>query len=129
MFFWVVSARMRAGLDGILLGGQAEGIPAHGMQDIEAAHALVAREDIGGGVALGMADVQAGAGRIGEHVEDVVFRLVGDIGRAEGLVFFPVALPARFDDLGVIGRHEREPLRIIAGFRLAFGKSRRARKR
>ena len=45
------------------------------MQDVEAAHAFVAGDDVRGGVAFGMADVQAGAARIGEHVEDVVFRL------------------------------------------------------
>ena len=39
---------------------------------------LVAGEDVGGGVALGMADVQAGAAGIGEHVEDVELRLVGE---------------------------------------------------
>ena len=93
-------ARMRAGLDGVLLGGQAEGVPAHRVQHVEAAHALVAGQDVGGGVAFGMADVQAGAAGIGEHVEDVELRLVGDVGRAEGLVLSPELLPARLDDLG-----------------------------
>ena len=80
-----------AGLDGVLLGGQAEGVPAHGVEDVEAAHALVAGEDVGGGVALRMADVQARAAGVGEHVEDVVFRARGveaglaGIWRAKGV--------------------------------------------
>ena len=100
-------ARMRAGLDGVLLGGQAEGVPAHRMQHVEAAHAPVAAQDVGGGVAFGMADVQPGPAGIGEHVEDVELRLVGEIGRAEGLVLQPVILPAPLDDLGVVTRHAR----------------------
>ena len=97
-------ARVRAGLDGVLLGGQAEGVPAHRVQDVEAAHALVAGQDVGGGVAFGMADVQAGAAGVGEHVEDVELRLVrtGPVRRAEGLVRLPELLPARLDRRGVV---------------------------
>ena len=50
-------ARMLAGLDRVLLGGQAKGIPAHRMQHMLAAHALKAREDIGGRVAFRMPHV------------------------------------------------------------------------
>ena len=64
-------ARMLAGADGVLLGGQAEGVPAHRVQDVVAEGAAVAGQDVGGGVAFRMADVQAGAGRIGEHVQDI----------------------------------------------------------
>ena len=53
--------RVRARLDRVLLGGQAERVPAHRVQHVEAAHALVAREDVGRGVAFRVADVQAGA--------------------------------------------------------------------
>src|SRR5690606_16208264 len=41
-----------AGFDGVLFGGQAEGVPPHGVQDVDALHALVSAEDVGGGVAL-----------------------------------------------------------------------------
>ena len=51
--------------------GQAEGIPAHRMQHVETARAAVARQNIRGGVTFRMADVQARAAGIGEHVEDV----------------------------------------------------------
>src|SRR5688500_10855493 len=98
-------ARMLAGADGVLLGGKAEGVPAHRMKDVVALHALVAGEDIGGGVAFGMADVQARAGGVGEHVENVEFwrelalvalgeRVLGGNGLAgvpgaEGLLLVP----------------------------------------
>ncbi len=90
---------MLAGLDGVLLGGQAEGIPAHRMQHVEAAHPLVAGEDVGGGVAFRVADVQARAARVGEHVEDVELRLRGievgiaRVGSAERFAGQPKRLP------------------------------------
>src|SRR5262249_6606333 len=94
-------ARVDVVLDGVLLGGQAEGVPAHGVQHVVAAHAAVAGEDVGGGVAFRVADVQAGAAGVGGNVEDVELRLAGGVRRWEGLVLFPELLPARFDDLGV----------------------------
>ncbi len=63
--------RVRAGFDGVLFGWQAEGVPAHGMQHIVAAHALIAAPDIRGGIALGVAYVQAVPRRIGEHVQHI----------------------------------------------------------
>ena len=66
-------AGVLASFDGVLFGGEAEGVPTHGVEDIEAVHALVASDDIGRGVALWVADVEAGAGGVGEHVEDEVF--------------------------------------------------------
>ena len=52
-------ARMLAGLHGILLGRQAEGVVTHGVQDVLALHAVVAADHIGGEVAQRVADVQA----------------------------------------------------------------------
>ncbi len=99
MFAAVVIARVLAGLDGVLLRGQAEGVPAHRVQDVEALHPLVAADDVGGGVAFRMADVQARAAGVGEHVEHVVLRLRGieiriaRAGGAEGLLGLPAGLP------------------------------------
>ncbi len=114
---------MLAGADGVLLGGQAEGVPADGMQDVTALGTAIAGEDIGGGVALGMADMEAGPGGVGEHVEDVELggeggggsglaaetvalgegMVRGDhlsgIERAKGLFAFPVLLPTGFDQV------------------------------
>ena len=110
MFSSVVSARVLAGLAGVLLGRQAVGVPAHRVQDVEAVHPLEAAEDIGGGVAFGVADVQAGAAGVREHVEDVALRLArrarfAGVGGAEGLVRFPEVLPPAFDVGRVVTRH------------------------
>ena len=71
MFFSVVIRGWRAGLLGVLLGRQAEGVPAHRVHHAAAPHPLIAADDVGGRVALGMADVQPVAAGVGEHVEDV----------------------------------------------------------
>ena len=94
MFRSVVRADA-AGLDGVLLGGQAKGVPAHGMQDVDPAHPFEAGNDVGGRVAFGMADVQPVAARIGKHVEHVVFRLRGiEIGFAWDSVHEKLYRPA-----------------------------------
>ena len=89
--------RMDAGLDRVLLGGQAEGVPAHRVQDVEAAHALVTRDDVAGRVALEVADVKSRPGRVWEHVEAVELGLARDLDRPEGAVLLPVGLPAGLD--------------------------------
>ena len=92
-------ARVLAGLDGILFGGQAEGIPTHRVEDVEALAHLGAADDVGGGVAFGVADVESAARGIGEHIEDEELRLGGiEVGvtgvrGAEGLLFVPNLLP------------------------------------
>ena len=75
MFCCVVIRGWTFCLDGVLLGGQAVGVPAHRVQDVEAVHPLEAGQDVGGGVPFGVADVQPGPAGVGEHVEDVVLRL------------------------------------------------------
>jgi hypothetical protein len=62
-----------AGANRVLLGRQTESVPAHGTQDIEAEGAAVAGEDVGSGVTFRMADMQAGAGRIRKHVQEIIF--------------------------------------------------------
>ena len=58
-------------------------VPAHRVQDIEAAHALIAGDDVGRRVSLGVTHMQPLPGGIGKHVEDVVFRLVGGTGHGK----------------------------------------------
>ena len=114
-------ARVLAGFDGVLLGGQAEGIPAHGVEDVEPLHAVEARQDVRGGVALDVPDMKPVATGVGEHVENVVFRLGGvEIGipRIGGMECFgiqPMLLPAGFE----FGEG------ILLALRAHFGKSRR----
>ena len=95
--------RMLAGLDRVLLGGQPERIVAHRVQHIEAVHPLVAADDVGGGVALRVADMESRAARVGKHVEHIVFRLgrikalVAGAGGAESFFRIPTGLPFGFE--------------------------------
>ena len=114
--------RVLAGFDSVLLGGQAEGIVAHRMEDVEAPHAFVAPDDIGGGVPFRVTDVQAGTARIGKHVQHVVFRLgrikaiIPRTGSSERLGGIPAGLPGwlKFTErkwfAGVGHGRERRPL-------------------
>ena len=103
------NARMLAGLDGVLLGRESEGIPTHGVENVEAIHALVATDNVSGGVALGVPYVQTLTRRIREHVQDVVFRLgrieafLAGTGSAEGFVFSPMGLPFGFELVERVG--------------------------
>jgi hypothetical protein len=64
-------------MDLVLLGGvlgrQAEGVPAHRVQHVEALGALVARDHVAHRIVADMAHMDAPR-RIGEHLEHVVFR-------------------------------------------------------
>src|SRR5438046_3167168 len=96
---------MLAGLDRILLGWQAEGVPPDRMQNIETAEAFVARDDVGRGVAFRVPNVQTCAARVGEHVEHIVLRprrieagLAG-IKRVKKPALVPDFLPLRLDQI------------------------------
>jgi hypothetical protein len=100
-------ARVSARAHGVLLCGQAERVPAHRVQHVEAAHSLVASDDVRRRIAFGMADMEPIAGRVREHVEHVVFRLrrVDLRGRAKRGLTVPIGLPLRFDLLERIRSH------------------------
>ncbi len=100
--------RMLAGLHRVLLGRKPEGVVAHRVQHVVAAHAHVAREHVGADVAERVPDVEACATRVREHVEHVelapardrreaVGQRTGRVGRAERVVGLPPVLPLRFD--------------------------------
>ena len=89
--------RVLSGLDGILLGGQSVGIVAHGVEDVEALLALVARVDVAGDVAQRVADVQTCSRGIGKHVEDVELLTCWVLRHLVGLMVPPVLLPFLFD--------------------------------
>ena len=63
--------RVGAALDGGVLRGQAEGVPADRVQHVEAALHPVARDDVAQRVRLGVTHVQV-ARRVREHVEHVL---------------------------------------------------------
>ena len=98
--------RMGARLLGVLFGGQSEGVPAHRVHDARALHPVVAADDVGGRVSLGVSDVQAIAARIWEHIQDVQFAAFGKFRARKRAVFFPKLLPLGFDDGRIVTRHE-----------------------
>ena len=61
----------------VLLGGEPEGVVAHGVQHVAPVHPHEAGEDVGADVAERVTDVQALAARVREHVEHVELVLVG----------------------------------------------------
>ena len=89
--------RVLAGLDGILLRREAEGIIPHRMQDVEALETLVTREDVAGDVSQRMPDMQAGPGGIREHVQDIKLRFGSILPGPEGLLRRPTGLPLLLD--------------------------------
>ena len=103
--------RVDPGLDRVLLRRQAEGIPAHRVEHVEAAHPLHARHDVGGDVALEVTDVEPRARWIREHVEAVELRAPGHPRGAERGVLVPVALPARLDFCEGIVAHDGQGLK------------------
>ena len=64
-------------LDGVVLRGQAEGVKAHGEEDVVALHPLLPADDVHGREGPGVAHVQALAGGIGELDEAVELRAWG----------------------------------------------------
>ena len=64
-------SRVRPRFDGVLLGRQTERVPAHRVQNVFAPHAVVAADDVRGGVTLRVPDVQTVPRRVGKHVQYV----------------------------------------------------------
>ena len=90
-------------VDGVVLRGQAEGVPADGEEHVVALHAALAGDDVHRGVAARMADVQPCAGGIGELDQAVKLGLVGRIGRLKRALLLPDFLPFRLDGRRIVG--------------------------
>ncbi len=80
-----------------VLGGHAEGVPAHRMQHFVALHLAEPGQHVAHGVIADMADVDAPAG-IGEHLQHVALGLAAGGIRLETAGFIPGALPAPVGD-------------------------------
>ena len=91
-----------------ILGRQAERIPAHGVQHIEALGAAEAGDDIAHGIVAGVPHMDAPR-RIGEHLQHIGFGFVGMRRRLEQGARVPFLLPAAFRVLGVVTRHVFRP--------------------
>ncbi len=83
-------------LDGGVLGGQAEGVPAHGHQHVHALHAQLAREHVVDRVVAHVAHVQLAAG-VGQHRARVELRAARVFVHAVGIGGAPVRLGGGFD--------------------------------
>ncbi len=96
-------AGRRVVLERGVFGGQAEGIPAHGVKHVVAAHPHVAREGVADSVVADVAHVKLAA-RIGQHLEHVVLGLaaVDGVSRVQRGIRGPALLPFRLDHRGVV---------------------------
>jgi hypothetical protein len=88
--------RRHAVLQRGVLGRQAEGVPAHGHEDVVALHAQLAREHVVDGVVAHMAHVQLAAG-VGQHGAGVVLGLGRVLGDAVGVGGLPVGVGGALD--------------------------------
>ncbi len=98
--------RRRAGFLGVLLGRQAEGVPAHRVHHALAVHPGVAADNVGSRLPLGMAHVQPVAAGIREHIQHVELLARGQPRRGERALHFPVLLPLGLDECRVVAGHE-----------------------
>src|SRR6478735_2750565 len=95
--------RMLTGFDRVLLCRQTKRVPAHRVQDAEAAQALIARNDVGRGVAFRMTNMQARPARVRKHIEHVEFwlgwieTLLAGVRRMKKLALVPDGLPFRLN--------------------------------
>ena len=103
-----VAARPVAGMDAALdrgvLGGHAEGVPAHRMEHFEALRAAHACHHVAHRVVADVPHVDAPR-RIGEHLEDEGLGAGTRVVGAEGRGVVPRRLPARLGRLEVEPRH------------------------
>ena len=88
---------MDPGFHRVLLRRQPERVPAHGVQDVEAPHALVTRDHISGGVAFEVADVEPRTGGVRKHVQTIELWTSRIFLDPERTVLLPVGLPLGFD--------------------------------
>ena len=95
-------ARVAVVLDGRVLGGKAEGVPSHGVQDVEAAHPFIAGQGVADGVVADVAYVQRSA-RVGQHLQHVILRAGGIfLGLVESGIVVPALVPLQFQRLWVV---------------------------
>ena len=101
--------RVLARVDRVLLRGQSERIEPHRVQHLKAPHPLVAPDDVGRRVSLGVAHMQPASAGVREHVERVVLgpvRIETGLTRIRDAVVAPLRpdrLPSRLDLVGHFG--------------------------
>ena len=106
-------ARLSVVLDGGVLGGKAEGVEAHRVKDVEAAHARLARHGVADGVVARVAHVEV-ARRVREHLHHEFLGLGGVLVGLVELRVCPRLLPFGLDGLGVVCRDLEGALSVVA---------------
>ena len=116
---------MAVALDGSVLGGQAERVPAHGMKHVEAAHLVVAGGHVADRIVAHMAHMDV-AGRIREHLQDVLLGLVGVFLDMVDVGVFPCLLQTRFNLVRIVFLHTLPSLfASIAGYKRTLSNGRK----
>ena len=132
--------RVRARLDGGVLGRQAEGVEADGAEDALAQHGLVANDQVTEGVVAHVALVRRARG-VGVHAQRVELLPGVVVVDLVGAVLGPVALPLALHRVDVVGAchatrvgdglelpdQRRAGLRSRVGVRSPCGQARRPR--
>ena len=85
--------------DGGVFGGEAEGVEAHGVEDVEALHSPEAGVGVGGGHDVPVADVEV-TGGVGVHGKLVPLGAGVVVGGVVDAVLLPPLLPLVVDFLG-----------------------------
>src|SRR5208282_220485 len=93
---------MRSFQNRLVFRGQSERIPSHRVQHVESRHPFEAPDYVARNVVVQMTDAQPGAGRVGEHLEDVEFWAAGVLARAVEIGAIPISLPRGLDFLWVV---------------------------
>ena len=107
---------MHTAVAGRILGGQAECVPAHRVQDIEATGALIAGDDVAHRVIARMANMDASRW-IGKHLKDIVFGLTVlslRPARPEGVTLRPSRLPFWLGFTWIVSAHRLGSQRLTA---------------
>ncbi len=89
-------------LDSVVLRGQAEGVPAHGIQYIIALHPALSGHNVQCRVRSGVAHMESLSRRIGKLYKRIVFRFRIIVGCPEGLFPVPDSLPFLFHLMVVV---------------------------
>ena len=95
------AGRVGAVLDGGVLGRQAERVPAHGMEDFAATHALEAGHGVADRVVPHVAHVQPPGG-VRQHFQAVKLRAPGSLPRLESTLLAPALLPFALEGVELI---------------------------
>ena len=90
------------------------------MQHVEAARPHEARQHVAERVVADMADMDA-PGRVGEHLQHVIFRPRVVVFRGKNRLFVPLALPARLGFACVVAFGGHEIAGLFGGFAAGSG--------